>query len=332
MIHLTAEIIGRVILRDTIIKLTIMNRRSRFYILLLTCIFVLPLSLNGQVSSILKNRVKSEASKEADKKVEKKAASIRDRLLGTIADEESMDTLQVEEGNGGTDMPVQPVVYPMKGLFAAESQVKHKDVYSFDGKIVMEMEASDEESEFEGIILYTTFINTSNNDFAFDIQTVSENNQSAGEVAMSMVYDNENSVVIRLTNTGEDKVAIVTGFEDEDFMEEEEDDYSYAKTGKTKTIIGYKCDEYQVEEEGGSVSIWVSREVPFKPNREQLIKTGLPVQFDGPNGEGMIMEMESYKDGVKTGSMIVKEINERASKTISLAGYSFLNMDAPQEK
>lgn len=302
--------------------------------MLLTFFLVLPIGLNGQVSKILKSKAKSEASKEADKKVESKALSIRDRLLGTIDDQESSDSLEVDEVNEGEEMVVQPAINPMRGMFVSESQVKHKDIYKFDGKIVMEMQAVDEESDFDGVILYTTYINTSNNDFAFEMQTVSAEDPSA-VAAMSMVYDNDNQVVLMLTNTSEGKLALVTGFDNEDFMEEmeeDEDDYSYMKTGKTKTILGYKCDEYRVEDEEGTASIWVSREVPFKPNREQLKKTGIPVQFDGPNGEGMIMEMESFEDGVKTGSMVVKEIDEKSGKTISLAGYSFLNMNDPSSK
>ena len=293
------------------------------------------MSLSGQVTNILKNRVKSEATREADKKVEKKSASIRDRLLGSIETEESPDTLQVAETGDEEEIPLQPDKNPMRALFTAESQEKHKNAYTFDGKIVMEMEASDEESEFEGTLIYTTYINTSNNDFAFEMTPVSETNNPTGEVAMSMVYDNENSVVIMLTNSEQGKIAFITGFEEEDFMEEaeeDEDDYSYAKTGRTKTILGFKCDEYQAEDEEGSAILWISRDIPFKPNREQLMKTGIPVQFDGPGGEGMIMEMESFQDGVKTGSMIVTEIDEKAGKTISLGDYSFLNINAPPEK
>ena len=65
--------------------------------------------------------------------------------------------------------------------------------------------------------------------------------------------------------------------------------YNYKKTGKTKNILGYSCDEYLVEDEATEVHMWVSEKLGKQVRREMLraAKTRLAMSSKA-NGSGNI--------------------------------------------
>ena len=53
----------------------------------------------------------------------------------------------------------------------------------------------------------------------------------------------------------------------EESEEVEANPYNIKKTGKTKKILGYKCEEYQTEDENSIVSIWSTDDLGKKINK-----------------------------------------------------------------
>ena len=50
------------------------------------------------------------------------------------------------------------------------------------------------------------------------------------------------------------------------------DNVKIRKTGNTRTILGYRCDEYEVTEEGSNEisNVWTTEDIDFKANKKLL--------------------------------------------------------------
>jgi hypothetical protein len=96
-------------------------------------------------------------------------------------------------------------------------------------------------------------------------------------------------------------------------------DFTYKKTGKTKTILGYQCEEYQVDytytDATGSVSFWVSKDFPIQ-NKELPM---LGMKMNNPYFDGFVLELSSVHQG-KSIQMKVTEVSN-TSLTIRPSEY-----------
>lgn len=74
-------------------------------------------------------------------------------------------------------------------------------------------------------------------------------------------------------------------------------DFSYKKTGNSKTIAGYSCEEYKVDysyvNNNGSASLWVSKDFPIQ-NMELPV---LGMTLNNPYYSGFVMEMNMTNNG-----------------------------------
>ena len=74
-------------------------------------------------------------------------------------------------------------------------------------------------------------------------------------------------------------------------------DFEYKKTGNTKTILGYTCEEYKVDynytNSQGSASFWVSKDFPIQ-NVEMPM---LGMKMNNPYLKGFVMELNSTHQG-----------------------------------
>ncbi|WP_036825284.1 hypothetical protein [Polaribacter sp. Hel1_85] len=79
----------------------------------------------------------------------------------------------------------------------------------------------------------------------------------------------------------------------------EEGDFEYKKTGKTKTIIGYLCEEVKVDynytNQKGSTSFWISKKFPIQNKALPM----LGMKMNNPNFSGFVLEMNTIQNGKK---------------------------------
>lgn len=91
----------------------------------------------------------------------------------------------------------------------------------------------------------------------------------------------------------------------------EEGDFEYKKTGKTKTIIGYLCEEIKVDYDytnsKGSVSFWVSEDFPIQNKALPM----LGMKMNNPYFSGFVLEMNSNHQG-KEFTMQVVSISDKS--------------------
>jgi hypothetical protein len=106
------------------------------------------------------------------------------------------------------------------------------------------------------------------------------------------------------------------------------------KTGNSKMIAGYKCDEYKVvePEKDGYSNVWMTKDVKLKADKKYWGKAGVPTYYDYPGFEGaMMLAMDQFdKKDKPTMKMETKEINENFPHAISTKGYTFMKMNFGQ--
>jgi hypothetical protein len=106
------------------------------------------------------------------------------------------------------------------------------------------------------------------------------------------------------------------------------------KTGNTKVIAGYKCDEYKIvdKDKEGYSNVWMTKDVKLKADKKYWGKAGVPTYYNYPGFEGsMMLAMESFdKKDKPVMKMETKEINENFPKSISTKGYTFMKMNFGQ--
>jgi hypothetical protein len=214
-----------------------------------------------------------------------------------------------------------------------ERPANMKDTYNYTGNIKMDVETWNDDGESQGVVDYTTQYSDNNNGIAMEFTDKEKGNSV-------MIFDYDNLLMIILGDNGTDKSGFATplaGYQADTVTapanstaNETENAYSaFKKTGKTKTIAGYKCEEYFFEDEEDIVSQWIATEFPS----ELWTKMGTTSIFSsvytgGTNG--FVMESDhQLKASKERTHMIVKEVNEKQPGKISTVGYTIMTMSTP---
>lgn len=275
--------------------------KRNIFSLVICSIFLFPASANAQVGKLLKKKLQEATQSSTDEKKEEKNVNPGKTLMGLL---------------GGGD--------------AAYDQR-----YDFEGRIVLEMTIYDDDNAAESVIDYYSYFNETTGNAAIEVKPVSGDASQSGMSVMTMVFDQKNQSAVMLTSQGEQKTAIVTAMDideevyDEEVYDEEVEESDipeYNKTGRTRTISGYKCEEYKYTEEETSMSMWVTNDLNYKVDSKQMEKAGMPVWYGGEDGMGMMIEMESFENGRLVMEMVVKDIDMNYSKSVSVDGYTIMNL------
>jgi len=265
------------------------------------------------VSRAVEKRVESEMEKVAQRQLEK--------VFGEIYGPEGMPGVNWEKILSGitADVPVA-------------------DAYHFTGYSVMEITGKDE----KGKDLEPTQIKSllSDNQMIIGMEIELKDNKKK-EGSSILIYDLErNASIILFENEGEkariaygldfEKIAEGIEIEEMDMEDSPDFDFTWKKTGRTKTIIGYTCEEFVSEDEEGKASYWIT-EKPIKGASSfwgegnpfltaKMKQENMDYFKNMPQGNLLEMIFESKKDK-NVVQMTVIEINDSAQQTFVMADY-----------
>ncbi len=145
----------------------------------------------------------------------------------------------------------------------------------------------------------------------------------------NMLFDYNNQDMITLDN--DNKTASVMSMKWLTSMgdgQEEDEDVVFSKTGKTKTINGYLCDEYLIISEDSKIEAWFAPTVPFsyENHMSSFAKVFGKKNTEVMADQGYVMELTAYdKKDVKSSHMIVLEISE-LEFDVNLSDYTVKSM------
>jgi hypothetical protein len=145
------------------------------------------------------------------------------------------------------------------------------------------------------------------------------------------VVDVEKKQMIMLTEDDGQKTGMVMKYDPTKWEEKNAKDTAtapkFVKTGRTKVILGYTCEEWiSTDEKGNKTEVWVAPKLTLDISGAQQTFAG-QMGKSAPSGtypQGAMLEMTNYeKNGEKT-TFRVLEINLKQTTSIKTTDYTFM--------
>ncbi len=294
-----------------------------------TFFFILLFFISTMTEAQFINKIKKAASRGAEKAIEKKVEEEANKMVQRQL-EKQFEGLFEENGDSSS-----PVTLDMnKILGGIGEEVETADQYDFFGHAVMEMTATDKNGkEQEPTVLKTYMAKTA------DYTGMEIVDPKKPESVMVMVFDISNDASILLMDNDGEKTSFAYKLDinelAEDAMEDaadpmEDPELVIEKTGNTKEILGYQCDEYRVKSKDGEGTYWVTEE-PIggyssfwgtnSPFAEGKTQSKYAEHFkDFPQGNFMEMDFTSSDDGTNIKLKII-EVNDSESTSFIMEDY-----------
>ena len=269
-----------------------------------------------------------------DRKIEHKVDSAVDK---SDKDEAKARQQAAKNDSTGTSTQKKGTKETGRGLFGGKIDIKYNDDYNFTGRIFMQMETYDKKDVLKSD--YYTYFNTSSMNAGIDMipVDVKEGNKA---VPTTFLFDDENRCFMMLLQ-GDSKTGMISTIPSDSAIaaqaKSQKADPGKAvitKTGNSKVIAGYKCDEYKIvdPEKDGYSNVWMTKDVKLKADKKYWGKAGVPTYYNYPGFEGALMlAMDGFdKNNKPTLKMETKEIKEDYKHSISTVGYTFMKMNFGQ--
>ncbi len=293
---------------------------------------------NGQ--SLL-DRVKRKANQKIEKRLEEKMDKAMDKQLDKV--ENSIDSLAGHNEKPGNyeeneNMMQNRLNNMMKGIGMSGEPVPVEDNYSFTELVQMHIESFDNSESKTSGGEFITHLNPEAQSMAYEVLSSDIGDKEQG----LFIIDSKNKAIILLNDEQGEKTGIVYGmgtlFEDIGDMavEETEDDGeipsnifanpNVKKTGKTKSIVGYKCEQYIYNDEEAETEFWITDELKTSSADffSTLFKTSVYT-----NGMGWGYVMESVSKEKATGDktiMQVTKVDKNSTRNFKLSNYQITNL------
>lgn len=284
--------------------------------------FTLPSQAQISLGSIKKQAQRSVGKaieKKVEKELDKAAQSVVNKYWDRVLGKYYQDMYQT-----GTDEKGDPV-YPFK----MSSDVKTKEVYSFDHLLKMKMDTYKKNGKLDETVFINTYTNASENYLGTRIESDASN---ADQQEFFIINDFDTDAMVMLTEENGEKQSIAFSFQlDEEAaekMNESDDDadvqdYSKFKEIGTKTILGYSCKGYQTEDENNVSEVWIS-EKPIEGMEKAASMLAKNKKVNVPEGypEGSLMETTVTDKKTKEKFILkVIEINPNSHLSYKMSEY-----------
>jgi hypothetical protein len=278
------------------------------------------------------NKVKNKIEEKVDEKVEKKVdqeveKSVDKKLDEALQIDSTYDNSEkaVEERNNARGQRI------LNHIGMNSTPAKYENSYSFSSNVKMTTESYDKKGKLESKGSLNTYWGSNMDVYAYEII---DEERSADEKGF-FIFDAKNMVSIILSENKDEKSGVVTGL---DLSQMAVPDSlknaggnvpvndKVKKTGNSKTILGYRCDEYMYEDEYDVSNVWITKDKTWKTGnlfgsvyKNPNLANGFP--------QGFVMEADTKnKSTGERGVMRVTEINEKIKKDIDLTGYELVNL------
>ena len=269
-----------------------------------------------------------------DRKIEHKVDSAVDK---SDKDEAKARQQAAKNDSTGTSTQKKGTKETGRGLFGGKIDIKYNDDYNFTGRIYMQMETYDKKDVLKSD--YYTYFNTSSMNAGIDMIPV-DVKEGSKAVPTTFLFDDENRCFMMLLQ-GDSKTGMISTIPSDSAIaaqaKSQKSDPGKAiitKTGNSKVIAGYKCDEYKIvdPEKDGYSNVWMTKDVKLKADKKYWGKAGVPTYYNYPGFEGALMlAMDGFdKNNKPTLKMETKEIKEDYKHSISTVGYTFMKMNFGQ--
>jgi hypothetical protein len=297
--------------------------------LALALAIIVSASAHAQIVDRTTDRASQKANDRVDQRIDQRIDKSLDAIEGVFRKGKKKEKNAPEQSESNESSTEQTSHETASVELFSTSQADLNPSYDFDHQVDMQIESFDKKGKSEGVQTMQMYF--SDSETHVGVKAIMEGMNSVS------IIDMAKHQMIMLMDMGGSKMAMAIDFDPSKFAEEVETnddaaDMSIRKTGRTKTILGYSCDEYIMEDESSTLEFWVTREEQL-----DLFKAfgAMGASGKGAGGfsgvteypMGMTMEFTSTekKSGEKT-LMQVTKIQRNINYSISTAGYQIMNM------
>ncbi|MFN8239777.1 MAG: hypothetical protein U0X39_03390 [Bacteroidales bacterium] len=300
-------------------------------------LMIIPGLANAQLGGLLKkgaskmlNSVGKAATKEAGNEIDSAAQKQADKTVNNAA-----ESNQQSAGENQTD--AQPGKgLNMGGLFGGKVTLKYNDEYKFSSRMYMVMELYDKKDVVN--MDYFIYFNSNTPMAGMEMKTVGKSEGDEVPLTTQIIMDGENKCFMMLTDINGMKMGMISEVPDENTVPAEQGaqpkEPVVTKTGNTKVIAGYKCDEYTYKEADKKEwsKLWMTKESNLNIDRRVWSNSQVSGAYGYAGFKGMVaMGWEQYDSkNVLAAKSEVKEVNLNFSHSMSPKGYSLRQMNLKQ--
>lgn len=303
-------------------------------ITLLSAFFIQP--VQGQrflkkLQEKVEEKVESRAERKLDEAIDKELDKAEESLeKGSENDSGATKSSSERENRRGQRM--QNI---LSGINMTGEPVPVADSYTFETLIEMQVESYDKKGKKESEGQFITLLNPDSKSMAYQVVS-----GDMGESGQGMfIIDAENGAAIILNEEKGEKTGIVYGMGaffsslgetvDEENLDETPEDYlanpNIKKTGRTKTIAGYKCEEYVYADEESESEVWITTDMKMNTQDffSTLFKTNL---YSRGIPWGYMMEATTIEKNGEKSFMQVKRVETNHNTRFNLKDYNITNL------
>jgi hypothetical protein len=236
-------------------------------------------------------------------------------------------TTDKNAGNQNTNTQANP--YANYNPYASGSSKDIRPKYDFQQNVLMEMKSYDKKGNLEA---------DKTNQMRWQFSTepymgMEMADKKTGKAQFMITETDKKQMVMLMENDGK-KIAMVRKTDDVKAQAnkggsgDDKSKTSFTKTGRSKKICGYNCEEWtSTDEKGNKNEMWFSNEVSLDITKMYAAwgQNSREKNYFANSGNyptGFMMEMTNYDTNGEKFTMTALEVNLTASKTIETAGYS----------
>lgn len=281
---------------------------------------------HAQFAKQLKRAAERGVSRAKERKVESEMEKLAVRQLNKV----------FKDVYGTDDMEKIPGIDIGKILESIQNDIEVDESYDFTGYSVLEISGIDEKGKPIDPVILKSYLSENSNVTGMEF---AEKDKKTSDVYV-MIFDFKRNISITLFENDGQKMRMAYGYDyasmsqDVDIegaIEEGDDqDVSFKKTGNSKNIMGYDCEEYLIETDENITKYWVTKnpitgQASFwgqnNPFLTARMKDHNPELFNNlPSGNMMEAHMESKVDKSIL-EMKVTDLKENQPKSFLMAEY-----------
>ena len=284
-------------------------------------------SLEAQLLKKLKKRVQEATedviAEKAAQKAEQEAGKVLDSLLEIDPDYEANYQQQLNQmmGSGSENIPIE-------------------ESYAFQTRVTYQLTMTDKNQP--SVVNYEMWFPEKEGYMATKVTNSSKGDSKDMPSSMLSILDDKNQAMIIIME--EQKIAqlLSMGKIKEIAVEENETESAVTefnaiqKTGKSKKILGYTCEEFSSQNETNKFTFWITKDLElFQENMFFNISKSLGGNtFDNipESAQGFMMEMHfENSSNMEKGSMTVIDI-ESSEKIIMMNNYQLMSLGQFMQK
>lgn len=288
-------------------------------------------------------------AKRAAEKAEKKAEEKTNEKIDEKIDESFNKAEEALEGNERAESPESNLSKEEKdrqrmsnilGKVGISSEpVNMADNYHFTFMLKMNYQTVKKNGKIDSEGEIVTYATPGEPNFAYEFLSGEPKNNKAPAKGLFLM-DFTNNVTLILSEEDGKKTGVAFGMgnltdketwkglgeEDQETLEPGYTHPDVKKTGRTKNILGYKCEEYEYANEEGRANYWITNDLK-RSTRDIYSSIFQSAMFTGGLYNGFLMESEfsDFESGEKS-TMQVTEVDESINKTFTPGEYEIMNV------